>query len=199
MRGERILFEHLRFALDEGALLRIEGANGSGKSSLLRIICGLMPPAQGEVHWRGQSIGALREDYRKHIVYIGHLDALKNDLTALENLEISAALAGREIRRDAAQDALQELGIAQCAHVPARMLSQGQRRRLALARLAISKALPVWLLDEPFTALDAAAVNATAALISEHVKDGGIAIYTTHQGAAIEAGIQHRIDLGGTC
>ena len=196
VRGERTLFTDLSFSLDSGTLLRIAGANGSGKTSLLRIICGLSLPADGEVRWKGEKIRALREDYWKNLVYIGHANALKDDLTAVENLGIGAALAGRTIGDAAALEALDQLGIARCAQLPVRVLSQGQRRRVTLARLIVCKASPLWVLDEPFTALDVAAVSLMERLIGEQLAGGGTIILTTHQEVTIASAAQQRIDLG---
>ncbi|MGZ8209796.1 MAG: cytochrome c biogenesis heme-transporting ATPase CcmA [Burkholderiales bacterium] len=195
VRGERTLFRGVTFALDKGTLLRVGGANGTGKTSLLRIVCGLMLPADGEVRWRGESIRRLREDYWKDLVYVGHVNAVKDDLTAVENLAIGGALGGRPVARDQALAALDTFGIARCAPLPARVLSQGQRRRVALARLVMSKTAPLWVLDEPFTALDVAAVGLMQRLIGEHVAGGGTTILTTHQEVAIQAPVQRRIDL----
>ncbi len=196
MRGERTLFRDVAFSLAAGSLLRIAGANGSGKTSLLRIVCGLTPPAQGEIRWRGENIRVLREEYWKHLVYIGHSNAVKDDLTALENLEIASALGGRSIAPGAAYSALDQFGVAACAALPARVLSQGQRRRVALARLVVSRTLPLWVLDEPFTALDAAAVGFVQTLIGEQLERGGTVVFTTHQEVVIEASVKLRIDLG---
>lgn len=196
VRGERTLFSGVAFHVERGALLRVAGANGSGKTSLLRIICGLVLPAQGVVRWQGEDVRALREEYWKELVYVGHLNALKDDLTGAENLEIGAALSGRPIAEGAALAALERFGIAACASLPARVLSQGQRRRVALARLAVSGACPLWILDEPFTALDAAAVDLMTTLISEHLTRGGMAILTTHQEVPIPGAREQRIELG---
>ncbi len=196
MRGERTLFRDVAFSLAAGSLLRIAGANGSGKTSLLRIVCGLTPPAQGEIRWRGENIRVLREEYWKHLVYIGHANAVKDDLTALENLEIASALGGQSIAPGAAYSALDQFGVAACAALPARVLSQGQRRRVALARLVVSRTLPLWVLDEPFTALDAAAVGFVQTLIGEQLERGGTVVFTTHQEVVIEASVKLRIDLG---
>jgi heme exporter protein A len=196
IRGERTLFSDVTFSLERGALLRVAGANGSGKTSLLRIVCGLMLPAEGEVRWGGENIRQLREDYWQELSYIGHLNGLKDDLTALENLAIGAALAGRDVTQDAALAALEALGIAHCADLPARVLSQGQRRRITLARLIVWKAAPLWVLDEPFPGLDTAAVSLISAVIAEHVGNGGSVILTTHQEVPIDAAIQQRLDLG---
>jgi heme exporter protein A len=194
-RGERTLFSGLTFTVAPGTLLRVAGANGSGKTSLLRIVCGLMLQAAGEVRWKGGNTRTLREEYWQALIYIGHLNALKDDLTALENIEIGAALSGHRVTRDAALAALADLGIARCAELHSRVLSQGQRRRVALARLLVSRATPLWVLDEPFPGLDAAAVGLIGSTIARHVAEGGTVLLTTHQEVAIEAPAQ-RIDLG---
>jgi heme exporter protein A len=196
IRGERTLFSGVSISLDKGTLLRVAGANGSGKTSLLRIICGLALPAEGEVRWMGRAIRSQREEYAKDLVYIGHSNAVKDDLTALENLAIGAVLSGRAIDTDTALAALSELGIAQCAALPARVLSHGQRRRVALARLVASRTAPLWLLDEPFTALDAASVTYLETLIGNQLARGGTVLLTTHQEVRIAAPRQQRIDLG---
>ena len=195
VRGERTLFSGLDFSLERGELLRVAGANGSGKTSLLRIVCGLTPPAHGEVRWDGANIRSLKEDYARQLVYIGHANALKDDLTGRENLTIATALAGLETSTRQAQDALDRFGVGDCAMLPARVLSQGQRRRVALARLALSSQVPLWVLDEPFTALDAAAVGDLQALISAHASRGGSIVLTTHQEVEIAAAKSRRLDL----
>jgi heme exporter protein A len=195
VRGERTLFRDVSFALEDGSLLRIAGANGSGKTSLLRILCGLSSPAQGEVRWRGEPIRVLGEEYLRHLIYIGHANAVKDDLTALENLEIAAAFGGRAATDGAALAALERFGVADCARLPARVLSQGQRRRVALSRLALAADAPLWVLDEPFTALDTAAVGFMEQLIGGQLARGGTVVFTTHQEVAIEAAVSVRVDL----
>ena len=195
VRGERTLFSGLEFTLPRGALLRVAGRNGSGKTSLLRIVCSLTPPAHGEVRWDGTNVRKLGEDYARQLVYIGHANALKDDLTARENLLISSELAGIGTTEREAQDALERFGVGHCAPLPARVLSQGQRRRTALARLALSSAVPLWVLDEPFTALDTAAVDDLQALIGSHVAGGGSVMLTTHQEVAIAGVAERRLDL----
>ncbi len=194
-RGGRILFRGLSFALKGGELLRIAGANGSGKTSLLKILCGLLAPEAGEVRWQGASIRQLREDYSRQLVYLGHAPAVKDDLSAAENLSIAGTLAGLPASLQAAQEALAQYGLG-VNEVPVRRLSQGQRRRAALARLLLSESVPLWLLDEPFAALDASATKLTEALIARHVARGAAVVYTTHREAAIEAAVPRVIELG---
>ena len=198
VRGERTLFSAISFTLEKSTLMRVGGENGAGKTSLLRIICGLMLPADGDVLWEGENIRALREEYWRNLVYVGHVNALKDDLTPVENLAMGAALAGRSVDQKRARDALDAFDLARCALLPVRVLSQGQRRRVALARLILSTAAPLWVLDEPFTALDARAVQFMQRLVAEHVRAGGAAILTTHQDVAIDVPLQRRLDLG-TC
>ena len=187
VRGERTLFAALSFTLGAGQLLRVAGANGSGKTSLLRILCGLLRPAEGEVRWNEQPINSLREEYHRNLAYIGHLNGLKDELTPLENLDIAATLAGASAQREARLAALDAFGVAHCADLAVRNLSQGQRRRVALARLILSRGVPLWILDEPFTALDAAAVAHLERLIAAYVAGGGIVVFTTHLEVAIDA------------
>jgi heme exporter protein A len=196
VRSERTLFSGLNFLLRGGELLRVAGANGSGKTSLLRIVCGLLSPAHGEVRWRGENIRSLREEYWKELVYIGHSNAVKDDLTAAENVIVACMLSGVAADRDRAHDALRGFGLAGCEALPARVLSQGQRRRVALARLLLSEDAPLWVLDEPFTALDASAVTRVQALIAQHIARGATVVYTTHLEAQIAAAVARTIDLG---
>lgn len=195
VRGERTLFSGLYFTLRDGGLLRVAGANGSGKTSLLRIMCGLLAPTQGVVHWLGDDIRMLREEFWKQIVYIGHANALKDDLTAVENLVVACTLAGMKVSSEQACAALHSLGLDGCEFLPIRVLSQGQRRRAALARLVLEQASPLWILDEPFTALDTAATDYVQELIAQHIARGAMVVYTTHQELRIAAMVTLRIDL----
>ena len=184
-RSGRTLFRGLTFSVAGGEIVRVAGPNGSGKTSLLRILCGLLAPTQGEVRWRGTPILRLAEEYSRDLVYIGHASALKDDLTPYENLDIACRLASVQVEREALVRALDALAVPA---LPVRKLSQGQRRRAALARLLLSRGVPLWLLDEPFAALDAAAAAHAEELIARHLKAGGSVVYTTHQQAALDSG-----------
>jgi heme exporter protein A len=192
-RGGRRLFSDLSFKLQEGEALRIAGANGSGKTSLLKILCGLLAPDAGEVRWRGAAIRSLREEYSRQIIYLGHLPAVKDELTAGENLDIACRLAGPRPSPAEVREALQAFGLGAEAK-PLKRLSQGQRRRAALARLALSGSSPLWLLDEPFFALDSSGIRAVHDLLAKHLSRGGVIVFTTHQDAGLAA--SRVIELG---
>ncbi|MTW20056.1 cytochrome c biogenesis heme-transporting ATPase CcmA [Allochromatium palmeri] len=194
-RGDRRLFSGLNLTLEPGTLLHVRGRNGSGKTTLLRTLCGLFTPDAGEVRWRGESIRALAEDYRRELLYFGHLNGIKSDLTGIENLSIAAQLDGDPVGIDDVWQALARIGLRGFEDLPTRMLSQGQKKRVALARLILSRAR-LWVLDEPFTALDVEAVALLQGLIAEHVAGGGLAVLTTHQEVPLTSGQVARLDLG---
>jgi heme exporter protein A len=174
LRGERVVFAGLSFTLEAGGALLLMGANGAGKSSLLRLLAGLLPAAEGALLWAGQPALADRAEHARRLRYLSHQDALKPALTARENLLFFARLWGGEV-----EAALAALELGPLAELPARVLSAGQRRRLALARLALAPA-PLWLLDEPTVGLDTASVERLGALLARHRAGGGMVIAATH-------------------
>jgi heme exporter protein A len=180
-RGERRIASGINARVQGGEVLLLQGPNGSGKSTLLRVLAGLLPVAEGIVRWNGADVARDREAHRARLCYLGHQDALKASLTARENLQFWARFNGGD-----EETALRAFGLTRLAGRPARVLSAGQKRRLALSRLALNDA-PLWLLDEPVTALDAEARQAFRALLARHLAAGGLAIIATHEPLAIEA------------
>ncbi len=187
MRGERQLFAGLDFTLESGQWLHVRGENGSGKTSLLRLLSGLSVPAAGEIRWHGEHIRHLGTQYREKLLFLGHQGALKEDLTGLENLTFAAALDGAALSDTQALAALRRFGLGARAELPVRVLSAGQKRRVLLARL-LTRNARLWVLDEPFTALDVKAVDMLSALIGEHLTAGGMAVLTSHQAMPIPGG-----------
>ena len=195
VRGQRRLFSGVNLRVTPGTLVQVHGPNGSGKTSLLRIICGLMAPENGEVRWEGANIRSLGEEYFASLSYIGHRIGLKEELTSLENLRINSGLAGAELSRDQAMSALGEMGLADREDLPARLLSEGQRRRSALSRL-ITGNTALWVLDEVLASLDQAAVILIESLIGKHLSNGGMAIVATHQELRISSDSFQQLELG---
>lgn len=184
-RGERELFAPLSLTLCGGDALRIAGPNGSGKSSLLRVLAGLSLAAHGSVRWNGVDPSG----YRAKVAYLGHAAAVKDSLSALENL-MHAGLPEAAVSAAEALHALEWIGLDQQADLPACQLSQGQRKRVALARLRHARTRPLWLLDEPFSALDRASIAVVCALLEQHRARGGIVVYTTHDDTVLR-GARH--------
>lgn len=178
IRDDRILFDRLHFTINAGQLLQIEGANGTGKTSLLRILCGLMLPTDGQIFWGEQDIEQIKTQYWENLLYIGHHNGIKGDLTPLENLTLARAL-GSCATEITSVDALTYMGLRGFEDVPTRTLSAGQQRRVALARLLLTQA-QLWILDEPFTALDKKAILHLENLLDIHAHQGGMAILTSH-------------------
>jgi heme exporter protein A len=188
VRGRRSLFRGLNLRMGPGQLLRVTGPNGAGKTSLLRMLCGLLAPTQGQVLWQGQDVRRAREAFHQQLIYLGHAAALKDELTPLENLQVALRLGGSAPDEAAARLALADAGLRGREMVPSRILSQGQRRRAALARLPLGQAL-LWVLDEPFNALDTAATAWLLGLIETHLKRGGLVVLTSHQAVALSEGV----------
>lgn len=175
-------------------MLALQGRNGSGKTSLLRMLCGLTPAASGEIRWRGRPIAQLGDEFRSELCFLGHQNAIKEELTPLENILSTARLAQEPLDEDAALAALELVGLLGREDLACRYLSQGQKRRAALARL-VNERRPLWVLDEPYVALDKAAIELVAGLVGAHLQRGGLAVLTTHQVVAVPAGRVRELTL----
>ena len=194
-RNDRYVFTDLNFFLDAGQILQVEGHNGSGKTTMLRILCGLTLPSEGEVQWCGDNIRKNLAEYYAQLAYVGHAPGIKGELTPLENLELAKRMDRPREGADAEQ-VLDRLQLpAFCDDVPCHNLSAGQRRRVALGRLLMLDAR-LWVLDEPFTALDPAGRSLVEELLSEHAQAGGMAVLTTHHAVNLEGCVVRRLQLG---
>ena len=178
-RGRARLFEGLSFRVDAGSALVVTGANGTGKTTLLRMLAGLSAPAHGEIRWMGRVCAPFDAELRASLAFAGHAPALKDELTAEENLSVLLALAGESVTAHAFENALSAVALGTKRLLPARVLSQGQRRRIGIARLLLLNR-PLWVLDEPVTALDAAGISMLGDIVAGHLDRGGVAIAATH-------------------
>ncbi|MGC7560581.1 cytochrome c biogenesis heme-transporting ATPase CcmA [Pasteurella sp. PK-2025] len=179
-RGDNVLFSNLNLALQSGEFVQIEGHNGIGKTSLLRIVVGLAQALRGEVCWNGINIHKQREEYQYDLLYLGHHSGVKPELTAWENLAFYQKIGACQQGDDILWQVLEKVGLLGREDMQAAQLSAGQQRRIALARLWLSQA-PLWILDEPFTAIDKKGVQVLTALFEQHVQQGGIVMFTSHQ------------------
>jgi heme exporter protein A len=183
-KGDKRLFSGVSFTLQPGQWLHLEGDNGVGKTSLLRLACGLSALEDGEITWNNQAVSKDPQTFRANLAYLGHQLALKDDLSPLENLQTDAAIVGRQLTVSDAKQALAQMGLRGREDLPVRVLSQGQKRRTALARLLVSSA-KLWVLDEPFVALDTMAQNALSEVINAHLAKQGMVLLTSHQAVSL--------------
>ncbi len=192
-RGENLLFSNLNLTINDGDVVHLSGSNGCGKTTLMRTICGLFYPHEGTVSWNDRDINKDRSTYNSKLLYIGHANGLKADLTPTENLSIFCGLEGQVIKKSRIKATLIDLGLGLQSSLPVRVLSQGQQRRVALARLFLTNT-HFWILDEPFTALDRDAVGFLTSTIKKHAENGGIVMLTTHQNISLPE--SNTLDLG---
>lgn len=195
-RGYRDLFTNLEFELCPGQVIRVEGKNGSGKTSLLRIMAGLAQPLTGEVLWQGRKIHHAESDYFQNLLFLGHRAAIKFELTPIENLCMAKSLHGSKME-NGIEEALYQVGLYGFEDIPCAQLSAGQKRRVALAQLFLTQA-KCWILDEPYTSLDVNAVSLLEGLFAKHLNNGGMLVITSHQPITIPAGEQRKLVLPNT-
>jgi len=185
-KGGRQLFKDVDCRLHAGHWLYVTGANGVGKTSLLRMLCGLAPVESGEILWNDAPIGSQRDSYQQDLCYLGHLNALQESMSVQENLMFTSALGGIALNEPKARSVLERFGLRGRARQLVRHLSQGQKRRVALSRLALSSAR-LWVLDEPYVAMDEAGIQMLSDLIASHLDTGGLAVLTSHQRVPVGA------------
>ena len=193
VKGSTELFSNIHFQIESGEALLVEGSNGSGKTSLLRILCGFNFPAEGEIRWCGTSIEK-HDEYQQQISYIGHASGVKLDLTVLENLVFAQRLVGSDRDENEIKEIIRTVGLFKQRNVRARKLSAGQKRRVALARLQLEDR-PLWVLDEPLTALDKTFVNEFEIVLKDHLENNGMLVVTTHRNLVLPSEVTKHINL----
>ncbi|MBR9787925.1 MAG: cytochrome c biogenesis heme-transporting ATPase CcmA [Vibrionaceae bacterium] len=195
IRDERVLFENLKFTIKPGELVQIEGRNGTGKTTLLRIVTGLGDREEGIIKWKGEEVEKSRDVFHQDLLFLGHQTGVKRELTALENLRFYQSIQNNCSSDEEIFTALTQVGLAGREDVPVAQLSAGQQRRVALARLWLSKQI-LWILDEPLTAIDKQGVKVLESLFANHADNGGIVILTTHQDMFADSPKLRKIKLG---
>lgn len=193
IRGDRVLFRGLSFTLSPGTVLQIEGRNGAGKTTLMRVLCGLSFADAGMVRWQGHDVRRRHPEFLAALSYVGHLHGIKGDLNAVENLRAARALADAD-GGCSPERALEQVGLDAPFDLPCRMLSAGQKRRVALARLLVSQAI-LWIMDEPYTGLDKTGITCINALLTEHLIAGGMAVISSHQPVTLPEVRLERLNL----
>ncbi|HHX8371844.1 TPA: cytochrome c biogenesis heme-transporting ATPase CcmA [Vibrio alginolyticus] len=195
IRDERVLFENLQFEIKPGELVQIEGRNGTGKTTLLRIVTELGDREEGVIKWKGEEVEKSRDVFHQDLLFLGHQTGVKRELTALENLRFYQSIQNNRSSDEEIFIALAQVGLAGREDVPVAQLSAGQQRRVALARLWLSKQI-LWILDEPLTAIDKQGVKVLESLFASHADNGGIVVLTTHQDMFADSPKLRKIKLG---